>query len=184
MGTIRSPLPAKFFVGMLSPDPPLFIACADILCREYGPLDYQSPLLPWDKTDYYREEMGDGIVRTFIFFERLMDMAMLPNIKHRTNDIERDFTTPIGDIFKRRINLDPGYITEAKVVLASTKDFAHRVYVGSSIYAEVTLKYSSKDQTFVPCDHTYPDYGSKEYRAVFNQARAQLRSTLRSPGQK
>ena len=68
MGIIRNPLPVKLFCGMLSPDPSLFDICTEILCREYGPVDYQSEVLPWDNTEYYRDEMGDGIVRKFIFF--------------------------------------------------------------------------------------------------------------------
>jgi hypothetical protein len=180
MGKVRSPLPVKLFVGMLSPDPSLFNVCAEILCKKYGNIDYQSAVLPWGKTDYYREEMGDGIVRRFVFFERLLDPNDLPNIKLSTSEIENDFALRTGDILRRRINLDPGYLTEAKVVLATTKDFSHRIYIGSNIYAEVTLRYSIRDRSFTPCDYTYPDYRTEQYRAVFNKARELLRGGLHS----
>lgn len=184
MGIIRTPLPVKLFVGMLSPDPLLFDASIGILCKEYGPLDHQSAVLPWSKTNYYRDEIGDGIVRRFVFFKELLDPCELARIKLFTNKIEKDFAVHIGDTFRRRINLDPGYVTEAKVVLATTKDYSHRVYIGSNIYAEVTLRYSIKDRQFTPCDYTYLDYRMDEYRTVFNQARELLRLALYSSEKK
>ena len=184
MGKVRSPLSVKLFVGMLSPTPPLFNECANILSKEFGPIDYQSDILSWGKTDYYRDEMGDQIVRKFIFFERLIDPGELPKIKLFTNTIEINLGESTDDRLRRRINLDPGYMTEAKVVLATTKDFSHRVYIGANIYAEVTLRYSVRDSNFVPCDYTYPDYRTDLYRTVFNNARELLRATLRPPFQK
>ena len=178
MGKIRTPIPVKLFIGMLSPEPLLFDACADILCREYGPIDHRSEVLPWSNTDYYLQEMGNGIVRTFIFFEQLIDAAELSNIKLFTNRVEKDLSTQTGKDIRRRINLDPGYITEAKIVLASTKDFSHRIYIGESIYAEVTLRYNSRDRTFAPLEHTYPDFRTDAHRMLFNNARDVLRTAL------
>jgi hypothetical protein len=178
MGNVRRPLPVKLFIGMLSVEPSLFDACADIFGKKYGPLDFQSGILPWDRTDYYQDELGHGIVRKFIFFERLIDPAELPEVKLFTNGIETEFSTHAGDANRRRINLDPGYVTEAKVVLATTKDFAHRIYIGSNIYAEVTLRYGLKDRSFAAFDHTYPDYRTAAYLTVFNEARSLLRTAL------
>jgi hypothetical protein len=179
MGIARSPLSVKLFLGMLSPDISLFDACAEILYKEFGSLDYESDVLPWDTTNYYREEMGDDIKRKFIFFDQLIDPGDLPKIKLCTNTIEKDYTARAGDALHRRINLDPGYVTEAKVVLATTKDFAHRIYIGSNIYAEVTLRYSAKDGRFTPCEHTYPDYRTDQYRTIFDRARERLRTARR-----
>jgi hypothetical protein len=184
MGTIRNPLPVKLFVGMLSSDPLLFDAALSILCKQYGPLDHESAVLPWNMTHYYSDEMGDGIVRKFVFFKELLDPGELARTKLLTNEIEKDFAVHIGDTFRRRINLDPGYVTEAKVVLATTKDYSHRVYIGSNMYAEVTLRYSIKDRQFTPCDYTYPDYRMDEYRMVFNKARELLRLALYSSEKK
>lgn len=184
MAIIRKPLPVKLFIGMLSPDIDLFDISAEILRKEYGPIDYQSAVVPWDETDYYRDEMGAGIVRKFIFFDRLRDPGDLPEIKLFTNRLEKDFAVRAGDTVRRRINLDPGYVTEAKVVLATTKDFAHRIYIGSTIYAEITLKYSIRDRGFIALDHTYPDYRTDAYRRVFNQARELLRTAIHHTVQK
>lgn len=184
MGKIRDPLLVKPFVGMLSPDASLFDACAEIIRAEYGLIDHQSDILPWSNTAYYREEMGPGIVRKFLFLERLRDPAELPEMKLFTDGIEKAFSARSGGALKRRINLDPGYVTEAKVVLATAKDFSHRVYIGKGIYAEVTLRYSANDRSFMPCDHTYPDYRTEAYTTLFNNARDILRTALKDRGGK
>ena len=184
MAKIRDPLLVKLFIGMLSPDPALFHDCAKILCREYGPIDFQTDVLPWDKTDYYQDEMGEGIVRKFIFFERLMYPGDLPKAKLFTDRLEHDYAVSDKHRMRRRINIDPGYITEAKVVLATTKDFSHRMYVGSGIFAEVTLRYSLRDRCFMPYDYTYPDYRTDQYRQVFNEARELLRRALHPASEK
>jgi len=182
MGEPRIPTPVKLFVGMLSPEIELFEICTDLLSAEYGPIDYRSEILPWRVTDYYQDEMGTGILRKFIFFERLVDPAVLATTKLLTNSIEARYSTTGGNAVRRRVNLDPGYVTEAKVVLASTKDFSHRVYLGLGIYAEVTLYYATRGKTFLSFDHTYPDFRTKETLDMFNRAREILRTTLHRKG--
>lgn len=179
MGKIRNPIPVKLFIGMLSPDPSLFDTCAEIIRVEYGPIDYQSGILPWNNTDYYHEEMGPGIVRKFIFFERLMDPIKLPEVKIFTNEVEKRFMVQAENTLLRTVNIDPGYVTEAKVVLATTKDFSHRIYIGEGIYAEVTLRYSTIGRCFTTLEHTYPDYRMDSYRTLFNKARDILRTKLK-----
>lgn len=178
MGVMRPPLPVKLFIGMLSPEPDLFDACAKILGAEFGPLDFESAILPWNKTAYYRDEMGPNILRKFLFFGPLLDPGRLPLIKKFVVDLEREYSVSADRQMRRMINLDPGYITEAKVVLATTKDFAHRIYIGENIYAEVTLRYSTKERRFVPHEYTYPDYKSEDYLALFHKARQNLRAAL------
>ena len=182
MGEIRIPIPVKLFVGMLSPEPALFDACAELLGTQYGSVDFKSGILAWDRTDYYKEEMGTGIKRMFIFFQDLADPGILSSVKHFTNSIEQRFLAQNSDHPRRRINLDPGYVTEAKVVLATTKDFSHRVYIGGNMYAEVTLRYDSKERSFAPLEHTYYDYRTEEYLTIFNNARELLRNGLRRTG--
>lgn len=177
MGAIRTPLPVKLFLGMLSPEAGLFSECADLFSRQYGAIDMESEVMPWESSDYYQDEMGSAIYRKFIFFQKTLDPMQLPSIKRFSNTIEQRLlsSTFAGS---RRINIDPGYVTEAKVVLASTKDFAHRVYIGDGIYAEVTLRYGSRERSFLPLDHTYFDFREKGYRDLFNRARDLLRVEL------
>jgi hypothetical protein len=177
MANIRQPIPVKLFAGMISREPLLFDECAEVLCSEFGPLDLRGPIVAWDQTDYYREEMGTGLLRTFVFFERLLDPEQLSPVKNLTNLIEKRFSHAASG--NRRINIDPGYITEAKVVLASTKDFSHRVYIGRQIYAEVTLQFREQGRTFVALEHTYPDFRRKDMVVLFNGARGLLRTALK-----
>jgi hypothetical protein len=182
MGEPRIPAPVKLFVGMLSPEIELFDICTELLSAKYGPVDYHSESLRWNSTDYYQDEMGGSILRKFIFFNRLVDPAILADTKLLTNSIETRYSSTGGSAVYRRINLDPGYVTEAKVVLASTKDFSHRVYLCLGIYAEVTLHYANRGKTFLPFEHTYPDFRTKESMVMFNRAREMLRTTLHKKG--
>ena len=92
--------------------------------------------------------------------------------------MENKFSAAGGPGRLRRINLDPGYVTEAKVVLATSKDFAHRMYIGDNIYAEVTLRYDAKEGVFAPHDVTYPDFRSEAYLQLFKKARGILRTAM------
>ena len=125
--------------------------------------------MPWDYSDYYKAELGTPIRRKFIFFRKTIDPGTLCDIKLRTNDIEELLSTE----GKRNMNLDPGYLTPYSVVLASTKNYAHRIYIGKGIYAEVTLLF--RDNRYQPYLFTYRDYASDEYAELFGRARNFLR---------
>lgn len=178
MSTISLPLPVKLFVGMLARDPRFFETCAAELSRELGPVDFRSPLLAWDHTDYYASEMGRDLLRQFIFFERTAAPDVLPGLKKLTASIEQEHAVKGGEGMQRQVNLDPGYVTEAKVVLATAKDFPHRVYIGNSVYAEATLRYSRKEGCFVAMEHSYPDFRTEQVRQWFRDARDRLRRSL------
>jgi hypothetical protein len=120
--------------------------------------------------------MGPGIQRQFISFERLVDAGTLAEMKLFTNKVEQTFTIKKSEGEARRVNLDAGYLCMAKLVLASTKDNAHRIYLRDGIYAEITLRFYRK--TFQPWEWSYPDYRLPTYIAIFNQIRKIYRSQL------
>jgi len=134
-----------------------------------------------DFTDYYEKEMGDILDRVFFSFERLIEADRLPEIKRQTNELEDELAellrTPNTTI-KRPVNLDPGYVEQAKVVLASTKNFYHRIYIGRGIFAEVTMHFKNNTYQFFPW--TYPDYQSRDYQEFFLRTRQIFRSQLRT----
>ena len=163
---------------MIASDPELFSTCGRIICAECGPIDLMSAVLPWEITDYYRDEMGNDLFRKFFFLKDLIDPGVLSSVKLMTNRIEERFSRSTSSGTARQINIDPGYVTEAKVVLASTKDFSHRVYIGQGVYAEVTLRYSSSARTFTVLEHTYFDFRTDAYRDLFTEARDILRKQL------
>ena len=178
MGTPREPNPVKLFIGMLTGDPALFGRCTDLLSGQYGPVEMESPVRDWSYSDYYGEEIGAPLFRKFIAFRQVVDPATLASTKLRTNSIEASLALGDTTRMRRTINLDPGYVAEAKVVLATTKDYAHRIYIGDGIYAEVTLLYRKAEQGFIALDHTYPDFCSAEVRQWFLAVRERLRAGL------
>lgn len=179
MSVIASPLPVKLFVGILSRDVALLDQCTDNFRRTFGPADFLSPLLPWDHTDYYEGEMGKELFRRFVFAAGTIDPGRLSEIKHITNGWEATLAEHSTDGLRRNVNIDPGYVTEAKVVLATGKDFPHRVYIGNGIYAEATLRYERQKNEFQPWEYTYPDFRREDVRGWFNDARKRLRAEIK-----
>lgn len=173
MGRIRAPRPVKLFVGMLSSDQDLMRRCAQLLARRYGPLDVASDVWPFTFTDYYDAEMGPALLRQFISFEPLIAADTLAEIKRETNLLEQRMTDEcLAEPEHRPVNLDPGYMDPGKLVLATTKDRSHRIYLGGGIFAEVTLHYVNNAWRTWPW--TYPDYQSAEYQGYFDALRQRL----------
>lgn len=165
MGLIKRTSPVKLIIGLIYKEDTVFKKTKSILLKKFGTLDFESQNLFFNHTDYYEKELGKCLKRKFLGFKRLISPCALSKIKSATNQIENKFRQ--GSC--RLINIDPGYIDMAKLVLASTKDFCHRIYLDKGIYAEVTLVF--KNKSFVFWDWTYPDYRSEEYIGIFNQIR-------------
>ncbi len=145
--------------------------------QRYGPTDVESAVLPWRTTDYYRDEMGENLLRQFIAFERLISPEDLVRIKLETNADELALSSATSPATPRRVNLDPGYLDAAKLVLASTKNQAHRLYLSHGIYAEVTLLYHHK--AFHPFIYTYEDYRWPETHEFLRQVRKRYLEQVR-----
>ena len=165
MGQIKKAEPAKLVVGFIFRDPDILRRAVSLLERNFGKIDFESGIIPFEHTDYYEKEFGKGLSRKFVSLAKLIQPDKLSRIKSFTNKIE-DKLSVDG---LRRVNIDPGYLNLSKLVLASTKDFSHRIYLERGIYAETTLIF--KDKIFHPLDWTYPDYRTKEYIEIFNQIR-------------
>lgn len=164
---MTTPQNVKLFVGMLAGKTALFEAVEPKLKALFGEIDLISPVWPWKHTNYYEKEMGKELLRRFVFFKSLIQPDELPDIKQQTIVVE---TQHVHSEKMRQINLDPGYLNEAKIVLATTKDYSHRLYLGKGIYGEVTL-YHSKG-AFRPLPYTYPDFRTEEYLILFEKARS------------
>jgi hypothetical protein len=163
------PEEAVLFVGSLFSKKQIFDTVLPEMKKEFGPVLFESPVFPWNYTSYYEKEIGVPIFRNFIFFDPLIDPCDLVDIKHATRRIEALFSVS----GKRNINLDPGYLTLAKVVLASTKNYSHRIYLGKGIFGEMALSF--KQGRFVPHPYTYYDYRDDLYLKVFIKARSLLK---------
>jgi len=177
MAEIRQFNPVKLFIGVLVSHTKLLPEVEQRLAAVYGPIHYRSAVIPFDFTNYYEPEMGDIIDRVLFSFERLIEADRLAEIKRQTNKFEQELA-PLYTSAKRPVNLDPGYIEQAKVILASTKNFYHRIYLGSGIFGEVTMHFKNNTYQFFPW--TYPDYQSKEYQEFFLKMRHIYRNQLRN----
>ncbi len=172
MGKVRATEPALLFVGTLYSDSGIFDYSKKILDEKFGYILFASHPISWDYSSYYKDELGWPLFRQFIFFKDLIDPGLLADVKLKTNEIE-DVLSSKG---RRCINLDPGYLTLSKIVLASTKNYAHRIYISKGIYGEVTLIY--KDGIYNSHLYTYRDYQDKTCIDIFMNARAMLKIML------
>lgn len=175
MGGVPKELePVKLFAGLILSKEVILADIRPALETLSGPVDFVSPEMDFSKyTDYYRPEMGEGLRRVFVTFETLIDRTLLPDIKHQANRIEAELAVD----GKRRVNIDPGYLTLGQLFLASTKNNFFRIYLRDRIFAEVTLYY--KQGAFQSFPWTYRDYDSEEYKRVFMVMRAGYERQLR-----
>lgn len=160
--------------GLLFADASARDAAETLLKKKIGSFREESPVYPFKHTSYYADELGTTIKRKYIIFDREICPGELATIKNQTNAIEMKLLKQD----KRSVNIDPGYIHFAKLVLASAKDFSHRIFIGKGIFAEVTLLYVNKSFHVLPW--TYPDYSQPETIDFFNAARTRWYDSTRT----
>jgi hypothetical protein len=171
MGEIHPLEPSGLLIGVLCSDPKTLTDYMKEV-NDFGEPLIVSPIISFDFTDYYTRTMGSNLSRCFYLYPPPFDRARLAEMKLRTNALERTAADSLHLGVERPLNLDPGYLTPSKLVLASTKDHAHRIYLRDGIYAEVTLHYRNK--SYQPWPWTFPDYRSERYIEFFNKARKDL----------
>jgi hypothetical protein len=175
MADIKKPQPVFPVIGLIfAPD--LTVGVLQELRDEIGEVVLKSDKLPFTHTTYYDQEMGGDLTRRWYGFGKLVLPDVLVGLKHNTNIIEDKYLNTKGG---RSVNIDPGLLSLSSLVLASTKNYAHRIYLGQGIYAEVTLIY--KEHRFHPLDWTYPDYKETSALDFFHRARAILKEKLNVP---
>ncbi|MFA6008914.1 MAG: DUF4416 family protein [Desulfobacteraceae bacterium] len=152
MSIPSAPDPAKLVIGVYTGDKTLFDPIFEELTGLYGRTDTVSDWMAFDRTDYYEAEMGKNLFRRMVSFETLISQEALADIKVTTNGIESKCLVS----GRRKVNIDPGYMLLSRFILATGKDFAHRIYIGKGIYADLTLIY--KRGTYQTLPWTYPDY--------------------------
>lgn len=148
--------------------------------QAWGAIADRSDAFQFTETDYYRATMGDALLKQFLVFERPIDPARLPDIKLQSGEWEEEYARVGGHPERRPLNLDPGYLTAAKLVLASTKDHSHRLYLGRGIFAEVTLYF--RQGRWQHREWTYPDYRRDDFQAFFLRVRDAWQRRVREAG--
>ncbi len=174
MSRPADPTPVKLVMSFISSDEALVLKSLERTAGRFGEIDFLSRYLSFEYTDYYEGEMGARLKRRFASFQDLMDPESLPDIKCFTNEIEEEFAS--GG--KRRVNIDPGYLTEFHLILATGKRYAHRPYLRRGIYADLTLIY--RDRSFQSLEWTYPDYAGPEMKVILNKIRNKYLKQLKT----
>ena len=172
MSKPQEPKPAKLVIGLFMQDRALFEPLAAELASEFGCLDMVSPWMPFDYTTYYQQEMGTSLFRRLLAFKPLIEQLQLAAVKLTTNCLEDQYTR--GG--RRRVNIDPGYLLYERFVLASGKNFGHRIYIGHRIYADLTLIYQRG--AFEKLPWTYPDYADRPILSFLEQVRDKYAADL------
>jgi len=143
--------------------------------ENYGPVGDRPEIITFQYTAYYEQEMGPSLKKAYYYFTNFIQPADLPDIKLLTNSIEEKLST--GG--RRSVNIDPGYIEVPKLILATTKNFSHRVYIGKGIYGDVQLIWQRG--AFQPNPWTYPDYKEEKIRRYFAQIRNNYFKRIKEP---
>lgn len=178
MGEIRPDAPrVAFFFAAFSGDEAILERLPELLAEEFGPIDLVGEPFDFVQTDYYARSMGERLRKQFLVLAEPAPAELLVDFKHRANALERRFPRAPGGV-ERPVNIDPGYVDLARVVLASTKDHAHRLYLGRGIHGEITLAFREKAWRTMPW--TYPDYALPESLAFFSVVRERLHQRVRA----
>jgi hypothetical protein len=173
MSQPHAPDPVKLISSLFSPEKALLEAVIADISKVYGVVDRISHDLYFDRTTYYAREMGWPLYRRFVSFTDLIPPDHLVETKLKTNEIEQKYRSGKN----RMVNIDPGYISPERLILATGKNYVHRVYLGKGIYADLTLVF--KRRSFRQLEWTYPDYAAPEIIGFLNGVREKYMQQLR-----
>jgi len=177
MWELHEPKPIKLFIGILAANETALAEAVKAISKSFGVIDLTSEVWPFTQTDYYKDELGPNALRQFVSLEKLIDPGKLAKIKHITNKIEMKLARSLKLPLPRPVNLDPGVIEPSKLILATTKNYSHRIYIGNKMFAEVTLIYEKG--AWRHFDWTYPDYRQANYHEFFTKVRNRLVEQLK-----
>ncbi|NLD35731.1 MAG: DUF4416 family protein [Desulfatiglans sp.] len=173
MSTPRESDRVKLITSLFSAEQELIDQVIIELKEAFGAVDVITPWLMFDRTRYYEKEMGWPLYRRFVTFRDLISPEGLVDRKLISNAIEERYT----ESGKRRINIDPGYICLERLVLATGKNYTHRIYLSKGIYADLTLVFNKG--TFKALEWSYRDYADAESIGFFNIEREKYKNQLR-----
>ena len=175
MGSGRPYQPHKLIIPALLTSQTEIEEMDRLVADSFGSIDSRSEQIDFTFTHYYDAELGTPIVRVLYSISELVDPTELARFKHLSNDIEAETARSDG---RRIINLDPGLLSLSRVILATTKPSAHRIPIGLSMHAEITLLY--RRGRFQTLEWTYPDFSSHAYDDWFLSVRSRYHEQLKT----
>ena len=173
MAETKKANPVKLLIGIMYANEKILATAIETLKKQFGEFQ-QGPTINFTFTDYYETETGKNLKKTYIAFNQSIQREQLPAIKLLTNKTEQEYSL----IDKRQINIDPGYITETNVILASAKEHPHRIYISDGIYGQIILVYSRNKWNLL--EKTFADYQTEEVRNFLAIQRLSLINTSKS----
>ncbi|MFH1156460.1 MAG: DUF4416 family protein [Pseudomonadota bacterium] len=165
MSTPKTPDPAKLVISLLMNDRGILEGVLPLLEEKFGTVDSISPWLEFDYTSYYVPEMGTPLFRRMVVFKSLVKQDELAGIKVFTNSLETRWALD----GKRNLNIDPGYLLLSRFILATGKDYSHRIYLDQGIYGDLTLIY--RQGGYRSLEWTYPDYAGEAITGFLHHVR-------------
>ena len=172
MSQTRTPEPVASIVAVMAVNRETLSEAKERLRDRFGETAFESEVFPFTYSTYYRQEMGDELLKQFVSFSEPMQREMLPEAKRAARELEKTLGIYESGELRRQANIDPGYLSLSKLVLASTKNYDHRIYLRDGIFAEITLRY--RRGRFEPMEWTYPDYRTDLALAFFTLVRDSL----------
>ena len=166
MSRLKTPFPVKLITSLLYKDRKVHDLAVQLLEQKWGKYDFRSEEMAFPYTSYYQEEMGSPLCRSLLSFQSLIDRDKLAEMKLYSNEVEQHLSTEKG---RRTVNIDPGCLSGSQFILATGKDFSHRVYLGKGIFADITLIF--KHNGFHSLPWTYPDYKDQPIQLFLLEAR-------------
>jgi hypothetical protein len=176
MSVRKIPLPARLLVSVIYRDERRFAEALRGIGRRLGPVERTSGAFPFDMTEYYEQEMGAPLNRRFAVIEKLAPRDALAAAKIAAEELERE----LSENGMRTVNLDPGMLTEENFLLATGKNYSHRVYLRDGVFADLTLVFRKGEYRALPW--TYPDFAGAEIRAFLSGVRDELREARKREG--
>lgn len=143
---------ALLVAGFIYSDEEIYQRAKELLSPKWGEVTEESAAIPFEFTDYYQAEMGEGLLRRFAVFSTSFGAHRLKNAKKTAMHVEESLS--LGG--RRQINIDPGYLTADKLVLATHKQYPFSVAITEDISAVLELLYYTG--SYQPLHWTYPDY--------------------------
>ena len=176
MSKPQEPLPAKLGIGVIYKEKTAADSAWRVMEKNWGAIDVLWEARSFDYTEYYEAEMGHPLYRRWVFFRDLVPQDRLTEIKWQALEIEKQWTLQE----KRRLNLDPGLITAERLVLATGKNYSHRIYLGKGIFGDLSLIFHKG--TYRPLAWTYPDYKDEPAIEMFNKIREKYLGDISKKG--
>jgi uncharacterized protein DUF4416 len=178
LGAPHAHPPVKLLIALLTSDLQIMEEVERRLCAAYGAIEDRTEIFLFTFPGPFQREMGENLKKRIICFETLLPIEQLPEVKKFTNDLEWEYREHLQERSRRVINLDPGYLTLSKVLLASTRNYSHHVYLKDGVYGELLLRFHRGALRNLPW--TYADYRSHLAHSFFTKVRERYHTQLKS----